>query len=134
FRSGGTTPLFELFLAYLVISNAIPVKLAGPDPIPNLPSVGPVQWVLYLRNFADDDVLQLAVNLLHLADIDGLHVVARIGVDAHRAARALPRHALGGFDQRVAGRIAIRGLQRLVDQVHAVITADREQVGAAAVV
>jgi hypothetical protein len=30
--TGGTTPLFGLFLASLVISNAIPAKLMGPDP------------------------------------------------------------------------------------------------------
>ena len=71
---------------------------------------------------------------LHLADVDGLDDVAGLGVDRHRPARALPGHALGRLDQGVAAGVAVGLLQRLVDQVHAVIAADREEVRVAAVV
>src|SRR4051794_10277310 len=45
------------------------------------------------------DVIELAVDLLDLPDVDVLHDVAGLGVDRDRAARALPLLALHGFDQ-----------------------------------
>ena len=67
----------------------------------------------------------------HLADVDVLHDVAGLRIDRHRAARAFPLHALGSGDQRVAVGLAAGLLERLVDEVHAVIAADREEVGVA---
>ena len=78
------------------------------------------------------DVVELAVLLLDLADVDVLHDVARLGIDRDRPARALPGHALHGRDQAVAVGLAAGLLERLVDQVHAVVAADRHEVGAEA--
>src|SRR2546422_7974976 len=61
------------------------------------------------------------------------HHVARLGIDRHRPARAVPLHPPGGGDQRLAVGVAGGLLQRLVDHVHAVVAADREEVGVAAV-
>ena len=58
-----------------------------------------------------------------------LHDVARLRIDRDRAARAFPRHALHRRDQRVAVGIAAGLLQRLIDQVHAVIGAERNEIG-----
>src|SRR5690606_12460552 len=96
--------------------------------------LGAVQRVLHIRDLVDDDVLQLAINLLNLADVDRLNHVARLGLDGHRPARALPRHALGRCHEDVAAGSAIGLLHHLVDEVHAVIPADREQVGSAPIV
>ena len=74
------------------------------------------------------DVVELAVLLLDLADVDVLHDVARLGIDRDRPARALPGHALHGRDQRVAVGLAAGLLEGLVDQVHAVVAADRHEV------
>src|SRR6185437_7034485 len=76
------------------------------------------------------DVVELAADLLHFPDVDVLDDVARLRVDRDRAARALPLHSLHGCDQLVALGIAIRLLQRLVDQVNAVIAADRHEARA----
>src|SRR5215475_10709461 len=69
------------------------------------------------------DVVELAVDLLHLADVDVLDDVAGIRIDRDRTARALPLHPLHGRDQLVAVGIATRLLQRFVDQVDAIIPA-----------
>ncbi len=71
------------------------------------------------RSFAD---------LLHLADIDGLHDIAGFGIDLDRAARAFPLQALGGVDEGLGVGLAAGLLQRLVDDVHAVVAADRAEV------
>ena len=51
------------------------------------------------------------------------------GVDRDRAARAFEGHAFHGRDQGVAVGIAVGLLQRLVEQVQAVIAAERDEVG-----
>src|SRR6266542_1048186 len=51
--------------------------------------------VLDVGNLVELDVLQLAADLLDLADVDGLHDVARVGVDRDLSARAHPAHPLG---------------------------------------
>ena len=73
------------------------------------------------------DVVELAVDLLDLADVDVLHDVAGFRIDRDRAARAFPLHPLHGRDQRIAVGLAAGLLQRLVDQVDAVIAADRHE-------
>src|ERR1700693_4997516 len=78
------------------------------------------------------DVIEFAVDLLDLADMDVLDDVAGIRIDRDRAARALPFHPLHGFDQLVAVGIAAGLLQRLVDQVDAVIAAYRHEARAVA--
>src|SRR6266700_4945569 len=79
------------------------------------------------------DVVELAVDLLDLADVDVLHDVAGFRVDRDRAARALPLLALHGLDQLGSVGVATRLLQRLVDQVDAVIAAHRHEARAGAV-
>jgi len=49
-------------------------------------------------------------------------------IDGERTARAFPAHALGGGDQRFAVGVAVRLLQRFVDEPRAVIAADRVDV------
>src|SRR5262245_36365784 len=74
------------------------------------------------------DVVTLAVDLLDLADIDVLDDVAGLRIDRDRPARALPRHALHRPDQGVGVGLAAGLLERLVDQVHAVVAAERDEV------
>src|SRR6202047_957033 len=57
--------------------------------------------VLHVRHVVEFDVAQSVADLLDAADVDGLDDVAGFRIDHHRAARALPAHALGGGDQRV---------------------------------
>ena len=84
--------------------------------------------VFHVRNRFEFGIPQLAVLLLDLADIDVLDDVAGVRVDRDRAPRAFPRHPFHGADERVAIDRA-RGLpQRLIDDVHSVVAADREKV------
>src|SRR5437764_15426057 len=71
------------------------------------------------------DVVELVADLLDLADVDVLHDVARLRIDRDRAARAFPRHALHGADERIALGRAVGFLERRVDEMHAVVAADR---------
>src|SRR5262245_34231665 len=71
------------------------------------------------------DVHQVAADLLDAPDVDGLDDVARLGVDGDWAPRALPRHPLGGVDEALPVGLAAGLLQRLVDEVHAVVAAHR---------
>src|SRR5580704_129382 len=80
--------------------------------------------ILHRRKRREFDIVEFAVDLLDLADVDVLHDVARLRIDRDRAARAFPLHALHRFDQGIAVGLATGFLQRLVDQVDAVITAD----------
>src|SRR5690606_27550672 len=94
----------------------------------------PVQRILDVGDFVQDHVLQLPIHFLDFADIDGLHSIAGYRIDRDRAARAVPDPALGGIDQRIPAGIATGYHQRLEEQVHAVIAADRELVRFAAVI
>src|SRR5256885_10781636 len=76
------------------------------------------------------DVVEFAVHLLDLADIDVLNDVARLGVDRNRAARALPGHALHRIDQRVAAGLPAGFFQRAVDQMDAVVAANGDEARA----
>src|SRR6202035_5956716 len=76
------------------------------------------------------DVVEFAVDLLDLADVDVLHDIAGFRIDRDGAARALPLHPLHGFDQPIAVGLAGGLLQRLVNQVNAVIAAHRHETGA----
>src|SRR5579884_1882146 len=49
-----------------------------------------VSRILDVRHGVDVDVAQLVADLLDLADVDGLHDVAGLRIDQHRAARAFP--------------------------------------------
>ena len=77
--------------------------------------------------------VELPVHLLDFADVDVLHDVARFRIDGDRAARAFPGHALHRREQDVAVGIAVRLLQRLIDQVQAIIGAERNEIGTKAV-
>src|SRR3979490_2224151 len=78
------------------------------------------------------DVVEFAVDLLDLADVDVLHDVAGFRIDRDRAARAFPPHPLHGLDQRIAVGLAAGLFQGLVDQVNAVIAADGHEARARA--
>src|SRR2546426_3223381 len=77
--------------------------------------------ILHRLEGREFDVVEFAVDLLDLADIDVLYDVAGFGIDRDRAARAFPLHALHRRDQRIAIGLAAGLLQRLVDQADAVI-------------
>src|SRR6476620_200598 len=55
--------------------------------------------VLHILDHVELHVVELAVLLLDLADIDVVHDVARLGINEHRAARALEDLALHGVEQ-----------------------------------
>src|SRR6195256_3248732 len=76
------------------------------------------------------DVVEFAVDLLDLADVDVLHDVAGFRIDRDRAARAFPLHPLHGFEQPVAVALTAGLLQRLVDQMDTVIAAYRHEARA----
>src|SRR5215471_6967285 len=78
------------------------------------------------------DILQLAVRLLDLADVDVVDHVAGPRVGRHRPPRAFPGYALYRRRQRVAVNGAVRLRERLVDEVHAVVAAHRHEVRAIA--
>src|SRR4029077_7431350 len=97
-----------------------------------LPSARPGR-ILDLLALVDRDIDESAAVLLPPPDINRLYDGARLGIDRHRATRAIPCHALGRRDQGLAVGLAAGPLERLVDGVHAVITADREKVRVASV-
>src|SRR3546814_20623047 len=69
-----------------------------------------------------------SADLPDLADIDVLDDVAGLRIDGDGPPGAGPAQALHRIDQRIARGVAAGGLHRLVDQVHAVIAADRHEV------
>src|SRR5580704_10845019 len=81
--------------------------------------------VLDAVDFVELDILQRLADLLDMTDINGLHDVARFRIDADRTARALPSHALGRRDQRVAVGLAAGLLQSFIDEMRTVVAADR---------
>src|SRR5215207_10256696 len=94
------------------------------------PSLLGLAGILYRLKSRELDVVELAVDLLDLADVDVLHDVAGFRIDRDRAAGALPLHALHCLDQRIAVGLAAGLLQGLVDQADAVIAADRHEARA----
>src|SRR6185369_6056294 len=127
----------------LIRNSSTPEAMPSNRTVMDAPSRGrPVPWgqpprksglllarVLEVRNMVELDVLQLAADALDLADVDVLHDVACGRIDADRPARARPLHALGGFDELVGVGVAVGLLEHLGDQVHAVVAADRHEVG-----
>src|SRR4051794_12537508 len=89
-------------------------------------------WVLDRFEGRELHVSELAVDLLDLPQIDVVNDVARFGIDSERPARAFEAHSLHGPDQQVAVGLACGFPQHLVDEVHAVIGADADEVGAKA--
>src|SRR6516225_5067734 len=84
--------------------------------------------ILHVLEFGNFHVADLAIHLLHPADINGVDDVPRLRIDRDRAARAFPAHALYGADQAVAVHLSPGLLQRLVNDVHAVVPTDGEEV------
>src|ERR1700737_3893853 len=84
--------------------------------------------ILDLVDLVELDVPVMAVAQFDLADVDRLNDVASRRVDGHRPARTRPRHAFHrGHDAfAVAGASGL--LDRFVDQMHAVVTADGMKV------
>src|SRR5664279_3838930 len=85
--------------------------------------------ILHVRNLVEFDVLQLASDLFHLADVDRLHDVARLRIDGDLAARADPAHALGGRDEFLRIGAAAGFLQHFGNELHAVVAGNRHEVG-----
>src|SRR5207248_7650759 len=75
--------------------------------------------ILHCLEGGEFDIVELAVDLLDLADVDVLHDIAGFRIDRDRAARAFPLHAFHCPDQRIAVGLAAGLLQRLVDQADA---------------
>src|SRR6185312_8110488 len=103
---------------------------SGARATPKAPSLFCLAGILHRLKSREFDVVEFAVDLLDLADVDVLHDVAGFRVDRDRAARAFPLHALHRRDQRVAVGLAAGLLQGLVNQADAVIAADRHEAGA----
>src|SRR2546421_6294246 len=78
-------------------------------------------------------VVKLAIDLLDLADVDILNDLARLRVNGNRPARAFPFHSLHRGDQGLAVGLALGLLEGLVDEVHAIVTAERDEVRAVAI-
>src|SRR5258707_9662527 len=91
------------------------------------PSLLRLAGILHRLEGREFDVVEFAVDLLDLADVDVLDDVAGFWIDRDRAARAFPLHALHRRDQFVAVGLAAGLLQRLVDQMDAVIAAHRHE-------
>src|SRR5215467_9062566 len=82
--------------------------------------------ILDVFHLVDFDIDRPIADLVDPADIDRLDDVAGFRVDRDRAAGTLPGHPLGGRDQRLAVRLAAGLFERFINQVHAVVAADRE--------
>src|SRR6202023_2794630 len=123
-KSAQNTPKINIFL------DKIPVLREFAPSDPHLLHAR-FHRVLHVLDLLDLDVAHLPSHVLDAADVDRLDHVARLRIDRDRAARALPGHALGGGDQALAIALAGGFFQRLVDEVHAVIAAERKQIGGA---
>src|SRR6187402_3380886 len=82
-------------------------------PCPGRPLLLHLQRILDRIEGRELDVVELALHLLDLADVDVLDDVAGLRIDRDRAARALPFHALHRIDQGVAVGLAAGLLERL---------------------
>src|SRR6476659_8629740 len=96
---------------YLILTAARGVAQGRSRP-PLYPCPGR-RLLLHLQRILDGikgrelDIVELALHLLDLADVDVLNDVARLRIDRDRAARALPFHSFHGADQPIAiGRAA----------------------------
>ena len=76
---------------------------------------------------------QGAVDALDAADVYVVDDVAGTRVDLDRPPRAFPLHALHRCDESVAVGLAAGLLERLEDEVHGVIAADRDKIRAFAI-
>src|SRR4051812_17200640 len=89
---------------------------ARPGLTPKTTSLLGLAGILHRLEGREFDVIEFAVDLLDLADVDVLHDVAGFRIDRDRAARAFPLHALHRLDQRIAIGLAAGLLQGFVDQ------------------
>src|SRR3712207_5729294 len=83
---------------------------------------------LHVGNGGELDVVELSADPLDPAHIHVLDEVAGLRVERHGSSRARPTHALHGVDERLAAG-AVRLLQALVDEMHAVIAANGHEIG-----
>src|SRR5579884_1445736 len=93
-----------------------------------------VTRIFDIRDLVDVDIAQLVADLFDAADVNRLHDVAGLWIDHDRPARAFPAHALGGSNQGIAVGLARGLLQGGVDQVHAIVAADGEEIRVAMVI
>jgi hypothetical protein len=73
-------------------------------------------------------VVELPVYLFDFADIDVVHDIAGLRIDKYRATWAFPCHALHCPKQRIAVGPATGFLQRFVDEMHSVVSRERDHV------
>ena len=74
-------------------------------------------------------IVELTVDLHDLADVDILNDVSRFRIDGDGTARALSCHFLHRCDECIAIGISAGLFQRIIDQVHAVMTTNRDEAG-----
>src|SRR5215470_1434075 len=92
---------------------------------PNLRSLA---RILHVGNLVELDVVQRAADLLDLADVDRLRDVARLGIDHDGAARARQLDPLERRDELLGVGRAAGLLERLGDERHPVVAADRHEI------
>src|SRR3979411_1338417 len=74
------------------------------------------------------DIVEFAIDLLDLADINILNNVPRLRINRYRPARTLPFHTFHGAHERVAVGRAIGLPEGLIDEMHSIVAADRKEI------
>src|SRR4030095_4727876 len=100
----------------LMMNSRLPYAMPSNRTPARFPSITPalrarrssVPGVLDVLELVELDVPGLAVDHLHLAQVDGLDRLPRGRIDRERPARAHPLHSLHGLDQLLAGRVGAR--------------------------
>src|SRR5438552_12189005 len=72
-----------------------------------------LQRILDVVELCEFRVPEFAVDLLNLADVNGLHDVAGLRIDRHDSARAFPSHAFHCRDKTVTIGLTLSFLERL---------------------
>src|SRR5882757_607400 len=112
----------------LIRNNSMPEAMPSKSTVTGCALCSGLARILEVGYLVELHVLKPGADLLHLADVDGLDDVARVGIDADGAARTHPFHALGGFDELIPVCLSAGFLQRFGDQVHSVVAAHRHEV------
>src|SRR5437867_7586973 len=87
-----------------------------------------LQRILDVVELCKFRVPEFAVDLLNLADVNGLHDVAGLRIDRHDSARAFPSHAFHCRDKTVTIGLTLSFLERLIDKMHSVVAADGHEI------
>src|SRR6202034_976792 len=87
--------------------------------------------VLDVLDFGNLYVAYLTIHLLDSANVNSIDDVASVRIDRNRTTRTFPFQSLHRTDETFAVGLPIRFFQGLVNYVHSVVSADREEVGIA---